>query len=295
MQAIEGVLRLIHLEDVGLRRAEEQAAQHPADRAVGEDRHRLVGRQGNDIVERQPCAVRRHDIVLAVRRDVVPAVEPTVGDLARPAALDLRQVQPVPVPPAHLAQAVVVTGIVMDQAGGFGSEGKRLAYAAERTCAHGDGWRLVSGARELLAERHAPGPSLRPTRRRQRRIEVALCALLGIPDGLAVPEEIDRMMQRPQRSTSRFHRLVHSSRCWLIVSQSGCSTSLARSPTGAIFSSGMLTSTLVLTGPLPMSLAMPVCTGAETRVLIISLASGLTFGLATTQAEASRIGAPSFG
>src|SRR5438046_610826 len=47
-----------------------------------------------------------------------------------------------------------------------------------------------------------------------------------------------------------------------MASQSGWITSLARAPTGAMRSSGMLTSTLVLTGPLPISLAKLVCTGA---------------------------------
>ena len=80
-----------------------------------------------------------------------------------------------------------------------------------------------------------------------------------------------------------------------MTSQSGEMISLARSPTGAMRSSGMLTSTLVLTGPLPISLASAVCTGAEISVLMNSCASGLTLALATGQAEASRIGAPSLG
>ena len=45
----------------------------------------------------------------------------------------------------------------------------------------------------------------------QWRIEVALRALLGIPHGLAMAEQIDRMMHGCQRSTSRFQRLVQSS------------------------------------------------------------------------------------
>src|SRR5258708_16787726 len=98
-----------------------------------------------------------------------------------------------------------------------------------------------------------------------------------------------------QRSTSRFQRLVHSSRWALMASQSGWITSLARAPTGAMRSSGMLTSTLVLTGPLPISLAKLVCIGAEIRTLMNSWASGLTAALATGQAEASRMGAPSLG
>ena len=80
-----------------------------------------------------------------------------------------------------------------------------------------------------------------------------------------------------------------------MASQSGWITNLARSPTGAMRSSGMLTSTLVLTGPLPISLAMPAWTGAEISVLMNSCASGLMAALATGQAEASRIGAPSLG
>src|SRR5258708_38072948 len=98
-----------------------------------------------------------------------------------------------------------------------------------------------------------------------------------------------------QRSTSRFQRLVQSSRWALMASQSGWITSLARSPTGAMRSSAMLTSTLVFTGPLPIALAIPVWIGAEIRSLIISCARGLTEALATGQAEASRIGAPSLG
>src|SRR5262249_647800 len=98
-----------------------------------------------------------------------------------------------------------------------------------------------------------------------------------------------------QRSTSRFQRLVHSSRWALMASQSDWITSLARAPTGAMRSSGMLTSTLVLTGPLPISLAKLVCTAAEISILMKSWASGLAEALATGQAEASRIGAPSLG
>src|SRR5882672_8213192 len=92
------------------------------------------------------------------------------------------------------------------------------------------------------------------------------------------------------RSTSRFQRLVQSSRWALMTSQSGEMISLARSPTGAMRSSGMLTSTLVLTGPLPMSFASTVWTGAEISVLMNSCASGLTLALATGQAEANNIG-----
>src|SRR5262249_11137954 len=36
MQAIEGILRLIHRQDLDVRRAEEQPAQHAPDAAVGE-------------------------------------------------------------------------------------------------------------------------------------------------------------------------------------------------------------------------------------------------------------------
>ena len=81
------------------------------------------------------------------------------------------------------------------------------------------------------------------------------CARLGshTPQHCSVLSSVER----GQRSTSRFQRLVQSSRWALMASQSGWITSLARSPTGAIRSSGMLTSTLVLTGPLPISLAMP--------------------------------------
>src|SRR2546423_1164810 len=113
-----------------------------------------------------------------------------------------------------------------------------------------------------------------------RRTAVPDCRLLGAQD---------------YRSTSRFQRLVHSSRFTLIASQSGAMINFARSPTGAIFNSAMLTSTILLTGPFPISLARTVCTLLEMMVLMNSCANGLMLAFATGQADASKIGAPSLG
>src|SRR5262249_8603570 len=143
---------------------------------------------------------------------------------------------------------------------------------------------------------HLQRGGLAAARRSQQRDELALLdAEAEIVDGQLRAESLAEPVQNQkahgpsavfggsQRSTSRFQRLVHSSRWALMASQSGCITSLARSPTGAMPSCGMVTSTFVLTGPLPSSLASTVCTGSDTRSLMNSWASGWAVALATGQ------------
>ena len=151
-------------------------------------------RHGGDLFERRAGALGGHEIALAARRLVMPVVEPPRRHRARPARLDLDAGQPVPLAPAHLAQPVVEAVVVMRQAGRRRGDRQRLADTPQRTCAHDHARRLVAGLPQLLGQPASHGLRLRPTGRRQRRVEMALGALLGVPVRLAMAKEIDGMM-----------------------------------------------------------------------------------------------------
>ena len=257
MQAVEGVLRLVHRQDVDLRCPRNRPR---STRPIAPWANTATGLSAASATMSSSAGlrrVRRHDVVLTVGRAVAPFVLEPRRHLARKARLDLRAVQPIPVAPAHFAQAMVVAGVVMDQPSRLGSKRKRLAHAAERARAHDDGWRFVSGTRQLLAERHAHRARLSAAGRRQRRVEMALRAASrhsrrSRHAGRGRSDGCTPLSARP-RGSSAWSILA------LVVDRVpvGSDQSLARSPTGAILpSSGMVTSTLVLTGPLPMSLAM---------------------------------------
>ena len=84
--------------------------------------------------------------------------------------------------------------LVMRQPRGRGGDRQRLADTAQGTCPHDHARRLVAGQPQLLGQRASHGMRLRPACRGQRRVEMALGALLGVPVRLAVAKEIDRMM-----------------------------------------------------------------------------------------------------
>src|SRR4029077_5562526 len=100
------------------------------------------------------------------------------------------------------------------------------------------------------AREYVQSVSLATARRTQQRHELALLHLeRQTIDGAVRAEMLGQLLKdeeahaRPhaprwsQRSTSRFQRLVQSSRWALIVSQSGVISLAARSPTGAILPS----------------------------------------------------------
>ncbi len=161
-----------------------------------EDGDGPIGGQGQDVVEGGPRAFHGHDVILAPRRLVVPVIEATRHQCARPALLDLHAVQPVPVRPSS------------SRAGGDRSRRRRargplLPPRAPASHAHGRAarphdhlGRLVTRLLELARQRPAHASRLLTASFRQRRIEMTLRPLFGIPDRLAVPEEIDRMMRR---------------------------------------------------------------------------------------------------
>src|SRR5437899_6179316 len=99
MQTIEGVLWLVHFQNVRLRRAQEQAAQHAADAAMCEHGDWPRVRQADDVLERRPRTLSYHYIALSAARRVLPMVEATRRQLSRPPGLDLDAVQAVPVAP----------------------------------------------------------------------------------------------------------------------------------------------------------------------------------------------------
>ena len=150
MQAVKGVLRLIHAEDLALRRGKKKAAQHAADAAVCEHRDRSLGRDCGDFFECRSGALGYHDIALAAGRLVVPMVEPSRGHGARPTRLDLHTVQAVPVAPTHFAQPVIEAVGVVRQAGSRRGDRQRLADTAQRTCPHDDARRLIADPPQLL-------------------------------------------------------------------------------------------------------------------------------------------------
>ena len=151
---------------------------------------------------------------------------------------------------------------------------------------------LLHGQRQLLDGRVLAKALVRPSRTRNVMGSWLLCVAsdpLSPSRGAARLRAHASMPPRPARTRgerTRFTAPPRGSSAWsspratlLIATQSGTSTLAARSPTGAISSSAMLTSTFLLTGPLPISLASAVCTSAETISLMNSCTSGLMFVL----------------